>query len=122
MSATTVLGPVSSEQTRTPSKRTIVIAMTIVVLFAVSFFVGRATATNHVSSVTSTAQVTRAQLSHANAALIAGDTAPLSVTGTTTQLSAANRAQIAGDTAPVTSQLSQFGQANATSCRVGRPC
>jgi len=138
MSATTVFGQVRTGETSTRSLRNAAIAMIIIALFALSFFVGRATATSHVSS---SAQVaTHPQLSPANRALIANDVAPVSgtteqlspanraliandiapVSGTTTeQLSPANRALIANDAAPVTQQLSQ---ANTASCVAGRPC
>jgi dipeptide/tripeptide permease len=93
MSATTVFGQVRSDQASAHSKRNAVIALTVIALFALSFFVGRETASTHASS---TAQVT-----------------------TTEQLSPANRALIANDAAPVTQQLSQ---ANTASCVAGRPC
>jgi hypothetical protein len=93
MSATTVFGQVRSDQASTHSKRNAVIALTVIALFALSFFVGRATATSHVGSSTQVA--------------------------THTQLSPANRALIANDVAPVTQQLSQ---ANTAVCLAGRPC
>ena len=81
MSATTVFGQVRTGETSTHSKRNAVIALTVVALFALSFFVGRAAATSHVSS---SAQVaTHSQLSPANRAIIANDVAPLSNAGTT---------------------------------------
>jgi hypothetical protein len=98
MTATTVLGQVRNDQSWTRAKRTVLIAAAIVVLFAVSFFIGRATSsTQHVTTITPTA-------AH--------------VAGTAPQLSAANRALIANDVAPVT----QLNQANAASCFAGRPC
>ena len=116
MSATTVFGQVRTGETSTRSLRNAAIAMIIIALFALSFFVGRATATSHVGS---SAQVaTHEQLSPANRALIANDIAPVSGT-TTEQLSPANRALVANDAAPVTQQLSQ---ANTASCVAGRPC
>jgi hypothetical protein len=140
MSATTVFGQVRSDQASTHSKRNAVIALTVIALFAVSFFVGRATATSHVSSSVPVAAhpqlspanraliandvaplsnaATTPQLSVANRALIANDVAPLTDAGTTPQLSVANRALIANDVAPVT----QLNQANAASCFAGRPC
>ena len=99
MSATTVFGQVSTGETSTHSKRNAVIAMIIIALFALSFFVGRATATSHVGS---SAQVaTHEQLSPANRALVANDIAPVSGTATE-QLSPANRALVANDVAPLT--------------------
>jgi hypothetical protein len=140
MSATTVFGQVRSDQASTHAKRNAVIALTVIALFALSFFVGRATATNHVSS-SSSAQVGSAEkLSPANRAIIAGDGAALSNVGSVggiEKLSPANAAQIARDVAPVTEQLSaanaaqvandvapvsQFGQANTAVCVAGRPC
>ncbi len=141
MSATTVFGQVRTGETSTHSKRNAVIALTVIALFALSFFVGRATATSHASTSGQAPIVTHPRLSPANAGLIANDVAPVSgttaqqlspanraliandvapVSGTTTQqLSPANRALIANDVAPVTPQLSQ---ANTASCVVGRPC
>lgn len=143
MSATTVFGQVRSDQASTHSRRNAVIAFTVIALFALSFFVGRATATTHASSsaqvathvqlspadraivaneVANTGTVTAAQLSPANRAIVAGDVAnaaSLSGTVTTEKMSAANRAEITTDVAPVTSQLSQ---ANSASCIAGRPC
>jgi hypothetical protein len=144
MSATTVFGQVRSDQASTHSKRNAVIALTIIALFAVSFFVGRATASSHVSSTSSSAQVaTHPQLSPANRAIIAGEVAPLSNASTTERLSPANRALIAGEVAPLsnastTEQLSpanraiiaeypspvpqQLSQALTGTCVAGRPC
>ena len=93
MSATTVFGQVRSDQAAAHSRRNAVIALTVIALFALSFFIGRETATTHASS---TAQVT-----------------------TTEQLSPANRALIANDGAPLTQEISQ---ANTASCVAGRPC
>src|ERR1019366_1864313 len=101
MSATTVFGQVRSDQVSTHSKRNAVIALTVIALFALSFFVGRATATSHVSSSAQVSGTTTEQLSPANRALIANDVAPLSNAGTTEQLSPANRALIANDVAPL---------------------
>lgn len=141
MSATTVFGQVRSDQASTHSKRNAVIAFTTIALFALSFFVGRATATSHVSSsaqvathaqlspadraivVNDVAPLTNAgtnmKLSPANRALVAGEVAPLPNPSNTEQISPANRAMIANDVAPVTPQLSQ---ANSVSCVAGRPC
>jgi hypothetical protein len=138
MSATTVFGQVSTEQSSTHSKRNAVVVFTVIALFALSFFVGRATATSHVSSpaqvathtqlspadraivandVATTGNATAAQLSPADRAEIANDVAPLTNAGTD-KLSPANRAQIANDLAPVT----PLSQANTASCIAGRPC
>ena len=117
MSATTVFGQVGSDQTSTHSKRNAAIALTVIALFALSFFVGRATATSPVGSSTQVA--THSQLSPADRAAVAGDVAPVSNTGSTVQLTPANRALIANDVAPVTQQLSQ---ANTAVCLAGRPC
>jgi len=119
MSATTVVGRVSSDPSWTHAKRTALIGLTVVALVAMSFFVGRATA--HLGSTSFSAQVvgTRTQLSAANRALIAGEVAPAGVARTTSALSPANRALIAAEVAPVTEQL---GHANVASCRVGQPC
>lgn len=141
MSATTVFGQVRSDQASTHSKRNAVIVFTVIALFALSFFVGRATATSHVSSSAQVATHTQLspadraviagdvaplsnagtteQLTPADRAVIAGEVAPLSNAGTTVQLSPANRALVANDVAPVTQQLSQ---ANSASCVPGRPC
>jgi hypothetical protein len=141
MSATTVFGQVRSDQASTHSKRNAVIVFTVIALFAVSFFVGRATATSHVSSsaqVASHPQLSPAdraivandvapltnagpnmKLSPANRGIIDTDVAPLTNPGNTEQISPANRAMIANDVAPVTPQLSQ---ANSVSCVAGRPC
>jgi hypothetical protein len=116
MSATTVFGQVGSDQASTHAKRNAVIVFTVIGLFALSFFVGRATAASHVNSGAQVA--THAQLSPADRAEIANDVAPLSNTGTE-KLSPADRAEIANDVAPATPQLSQ---ANTTSCIAGRPC
>lgn len=136
MSTTTVRGQVSTDQPSTHSKRNAVIALTVIALSILSFFVGRVTAPSDVSS---SAQVaTHAQLSPADRAIVANDvaTGPVSAqlspadraivagdvakTGTvpTEKMSAANRAEIANDVAP----LSPLGQANTTSCIAGRPC
>jgi hypothetical protein len=96
MSATTVFGQVRSEQASTHSKRNAFIVFTVIALFALSFFVGRATATSHVSS---SAQVaTHTQLSPADRAIVANDVAN---TGTVTaaKLSPADRAIVANDVA-----------------------
>ena len=116
MSATTVFGQVRSDQAPTHTKRKAVVVFTVIGLFAVSFFLGRTTATNHVSSGTQFA--THAQLSPADRAIVANDVAPISNTGTD-KLSPANRALLATDVAAVTPQLSQ---ASSTSCVPGRPC
>jgi hypothetical protein len=52
MSATTFTGSVRSEQSWNRAKRAVLIAVAIVVLFAASFLIGRATAgtTSHVAS------------------------------------------------------------------------
>jgi hypothetical protein len=92
MSATTVFGQVRSDQASTHTKRNAVIAFTVIALFALSFFVGRATASSHVS--------------------------PSAQVATHTQLSPANRAEIANDVAPVT----PLSQADTASCIAGRPC
>jgi hypothetical protein len=139
MSATTVFGQVGSDQASTHTKRNAVIVFTVIALFALSFFVGRVTASSHVNStaqvathaqlspadraiitndVANTGTFTAEQMSAANRAEIANDVAPLSNTGTTTKLSAANRAEIANDVAPVT----PLSQANTASCVAGRPC
>jgi hypothetical protein len=116
MSATTVFGQVGSDRASTHSKRNAVIVFTVIALFALSFFVGRTTAPTQARP----AQVaTHEQLNPADRAIIAGDAAPVSNTGSITKLSPANRALIANDVAPVTSQLSQ---ANTASCIAGRPC
>jgi hypothetical protein len=138
MSATTVFGQVRSEQASTHSKRNAFIVFTVIALFALSFFVGRATATSHVSSsaqvathtqlspadraivandVANTGTVTAAKLSPADRAIVAGDlanTAPLSGTLTTEKMSAANRAEIANDLAPLsgTGTTTQLSPAN----------
>jgi hypothetical protein len=119
MSATTVFGQVGTDQAPTHNKRNAVIALIVIALFALSFFVGRATATSHVGSAAQVA--THPQLSAANRAQIANDVAPtyVEVAPNGEQLSAANRAQIANDVAPATPQLSQ---ANSASCVAGRPC
>ncbi len=134
MSATTVFGQVGTDQSSTHNKRNAVIVFTVIALFALSFFLGRATAPSHVSSTAQThAQLSpadraivandvatgpvSAKLSPADRAIVAGDvakTGPLS----TEKMSAANRAEIANDVAPVT----PISQANATSCIAGRPC
>ena len=96
MSATTLLSPVRNDQAWTRAKRTVLVAAAIVVLFAVSFFIGRATSTTqHVTTITPTA-------AH--------------VAGTGAQLSPADRAQIAND------GTQQLSQANTTACIAGRPC
>jgi hypothetical protein len=138
MSATTVFGQVRSEQASTHSKRNAFIVFTVIALFALSFFVGRATATSHVSSsaqvathtqlspadraivandVANTGTVTAAKLSPADRAIVAGElanTAPLSGTLTTEKMSAANRAEIANDLAPLsgTGTTTQLSPAN----------
>jgi hypothetical protein len=140
MSATTVFGQVGTDQASTHNKRNAAIALIVIALFALSFFVGRATATSHVSSsaqvashtqlspadraivandVSTTGTVSAAQLSPADRAIVAGDVASLSGTVTTEKMSAANRAEIANDVAPAAPQLSQ---ANSASCVAGRPC
>jgi hypothetical protein len=114
MSTTTVFGQVDTNQASTHTKRNAGIVFTVIALFALSFFLGRTTATSHAGS---SAQVaTHAQLSPANRAIVANDVAPLS--NTVPQLSPANRAIVANDVAPVT----PLGQANTTSCIAGRPC
>jgi hypothetical protein len=138
MSTTTVFGQVGTDQPSTHNKRNAVIVFTVIGLFALSFFVGRATAPSHPSSK---AQVAHTQLSPADRAIVANDVAPLSTTVarqlspadraivagdvssvrgpvTTEQMSAANRAEITNDVAPVT----PLSQANTTSCIAGRPC
>jgi hypothetical protein len=92
MSATTAFGQVRGDQAPTHTKRNAVLVFTVIGLFALSFFVGRMTATSHVSSP---AQV-----------------------ATHAQLSPADRAIVANDAAPVT----PISQANTTSCIAGRPC
>jgi hypothetical protein len=99
MSATTVFGQVRSDQASTHSKRNAAIALTVIALFALSFFVGRATASSHVSS---SAQVATRQLSPADRAIVAGEVAPLNNVGTTQQLTPADRAIVAGEVAPIT--------------------
>jgi hypothetical protein len=117
MSTTTVFGQVGTDQASTHNKRNAVIVFTVIALFALSFFVGRATATSHVSS---TAQVaTHAQLSPADRAIVTNEVAPLSNT-VATELSPADRAIVADD-APV-APVTPLGQANTTSCIAGRPC
>jgi len=139
MSATTVFGQVGTDQVSTHNKRNAVIALIVIALFALSFFVGRATATGHVGSAAQGAthpQLSPAdraivandvaplvntvarQLSPADRAIVANDVAPLSGSVTTDKMSAANRAEIANDVAPVT----PLSQANTTSCIAGRPC
>jgi hypothetical protein len=115
MSATTAFGQVRGDQAPTHTKRNAVLVFTVIGLFALSFFVGRMTATSHVSSPAQVA--THAQLSPANRAIVANDAA---TTGTVTpvQLSPADRAIVANDAAPVT----PISQANTTSCIAGRPC
>jgi hypothetical protein len=134
MSATTVFGQVHSDQTSTHSKRNAVIVFTVIALFALSFFLGRATATSHAGSSAQVATHTQLspadraivandvapvtpQLSPADRAIVAGDTAPLTGTLSTEKMSAANRAEIANDV-PVT----PLSQVNTTSCVAGRPC
>lgn len=112
MSTTTVFGQVDTNQASTHTKRNAGIVFTVIALFALSFFLGRTTAPNHVGS---SAQ-THAQLSQADRAIVANDVAP--VTNGTTKLSPADRAIIANDVARVTS----LSQANTTSCIAGRPC
>jgi uncharacterized protein YciW len=137
MSTTTVFGQVGTDQASTHNKRNAVIVFTVIALFALSFFLGRATATSHVSS--SAQLVTHTQLSPADRAIVANDVAPLtntvarqlspadraivagdvsSATGTVTteKMSAANRAEIANDVAPLsnsgnTTQLSPADRA-----------
>jgi hypothetical protein len=131
MSTTTIFGQVGTDQPSTHNKRNAVIVFTVIALFALSFFLGRATATSHVGS----AQVaTHAQLSPADRAIVANDTArvtpqlspadrgvvaadvaPAGGTLSNEKMSAANRAEIANDVAPVsdsgTSQLSAANRA-----------
>jgi hypothetical protein len=116
MSTTTVFGQVDTNRPATHNKRDAVIVFTVIALFALSFFLGRATATNHVGSSAKVA--THAQLSPADRAIVANDVAPVSGQVTTEQMSAANRAEIANDVAPAV----PLGQANTTSCIAGRPC
>ncbi len=116
MSTTTVFGQVGTDQAPTHNKRNAVIVFTVIALFALSFFLGRATASSHVGS---SARVgTHTQLSPADRAEIANDVATLGNSGTTTQLSPADRAIVANDVAPV----APLSQANTTSCIAGRPC
>jgi hypothetical protein len=102
MSTTTVRGQVSTDQPSTHSKRNAVIALTVIALSILSFFVGRVTAPSHVRS---SAQVaTHAQLSSSDRAIVANDvaTGPASA-----RLSPADRAIVAGDvakTGPVTTE------------------
>jgi hypothetical protein len=119
MSATTVFGQVGTDQASTHNKRNAVIALIVIALFALSFFVGRATATSHVSSSAQVASHT--QLSPADRAIVANDLPPtyVEVAPNGEQLSPANRAEIANDVAPAAPQLSQ---ANSASCVAGRPC
>jgi hypothetical protein len=129
MSATTVFGQVGTDQVPTHNKRNAVIVFTVIALFALSFFLGRATATSHVSS---NAAQTHAQLSPADRAQIANDvaTGPVSAklspadraivagdlakTGPlgAEKMSAANRAEIANDAAPLTNTSTQLSSAN----------
>jgi steroid 5-alpha reductase family enzyme len=96
MSATTFTGSARNDQSWTRAKRTVLVAAAIVVLFAVSFFIGRATSTTqHVATITP---------------------ASAQVAGTGAQLSPADRAQIANDGSQ------QLSQANTTACIAGRPC
>lgn len=96
MSTTTVFGQVGTDQSSTHNKRNAVIVFTVIALFALSFFLGRATATSHVNS---TAQLaTHAQLSPADRTIVANEVAPLSNT-VATQLSPADRAIVAGEIA-----------------------
>jgi len=119
MSTTTVRGQVSTDQPSTHSKRNAVIALTVIALSILSFFVGRVTAPSHVSSAAQVA--THAQFSPADRAIVANDvaTGPVSAnlspadraivaddvakTGpvTTEKMSAANRAEITNDIAPL---------------------
>jgi hypothetical protein len=96
MSTTTVFGQVGTDQASTHNKRNAVIVFTVIALFGLSFFLGRATATSHVSS--SAQLVTHTQLSPADRAIVANDVAPLSNT-VARQLSPADRAIVAGDVA-----------------------
>jgi hypothetical protein len=108
MSATTVIGQVRSDQATTHSKRNAVIALIAIGLFALSFFVGRATATSHVNS---SAQVaTHTQLSPADRAIVANDVAPLSQA--ITKLSPADRAIVANDVAPVSEAVTKLSPAD----------
>jgi hypothetical protein len=139
MSTTTVFGQVGTDQASTHNKRNAVIVFTVIALFALSFFLGRATATSHVSSSAHVA--THAQLSPADRAIVAGEVASLNGTVTTEKMSAANRAEISNDVAALSNsgtstQLSpadraivandapvaSLSQANTTSCIAGRPC
>ena len=123
MSTTTVFSQVDTNQTSTHTKRNAIIVFTVIALFALSFFVGRATATSHVG--TSSAQVTtHPQLSPANRAQIANDVAPtyVEVAPNGEQISPANRALIANEVAPLTALNPRLGQANSASCLAGRPC
>ena len=114
MSTTTVFGQTDTDQVSTHNKRNAVIVFTVIALFALSFFLGRATAPDHVGS---SAQ-THAQLTAADRAIVANEVAPLSNTGFA-KLSPTNRGQIMNDdVAPVT----PLSQANTTSCIAGRPC
>ena len=96
MSTTTVFGQVDTNRPATHTKRNAVIVFTVIALFALSFFLGRATATNHVGS---SAQVaTHTQLSPADRAIVANDVATVSNT-VGRQLSPADRAIVANDVA-----------------------
>ena len=143
MSTTTVFGQVDTDQPSTHNKRNAAIVFTVIALFALSFFLGRATAPNHLGS---SAQ-THAQLSAADRAIVANDVAPITptyveVAPNREQLSPANRALIANDVAPLSNTslaklsptnrgqimnddlapVTPLSQANTTSCIAGRPC
>ncbi len=129
MSATTVFGQVGTEQSSTHNKRNAIIVFTVIALFALSFFLGRATAPSHVSSKAQIhAQLSpadraivandvatgpvSAKLSPADRAIVAGDVASVPGTATTEKMSAANRAEIANDVAPLTKTATQVSPAN----------
>jgi hypothetical protein len=57
MSATTITGPIRGDQVWTRAKRTVLIALAVVVLFVAAFFIGRATSN---SSSTTSPHVTSA--------------------------------------------------------------
>jgi hypothetical protein len=132
MSTTTVRGQVGTDQPATHAKRNATIALTVIALSILSFFVGRVTAPSHTSSsakVATHAQLSpadraivandvatgpvAANLSPADRAIVAGDVAKTSPV-TTEKMSAANRAEIANGVAPLsnTGALSKLSPAN----------
>lgn len=145
MSTTTFFGQVGTDRASTHNKRNAVIVFTVIALFALSFFLGRATAPSDVGSVAQVA--THTQLSPADRAIVANDVAPITPTYVEVapngdQLSPANRALIANEVAPLSNTglaklshanrgqimnddvapVAPLSQANITSCIAGRPC